>query len=250
MAEVTEGRSADDGDADGTGDASLYESVLDAMTTGMAVHADSVTTANVRVPAAEPITATSREVRTGEAIVRYHLGDHLIASQTFRVDERGGEVILGQFALGKYESLYNGVQNVTGIHERFVANLTDAGVACMLRTTVSGEHSVLWAPYFDWDTEMANANAANLGDAVESLYPIVVQQTVWDASDLPERIKLIASPDAEAAGTGPARPGSWRHLIAATTPAQLADGINAINPGLAKAIFARMSAWYAQRVIS
>lgn len=219
--------------------APLYERVLAAMTTGMATHTDSTSPANERVPAGEPITATSRSSRPGTAEVRYHLRGNLIATRTFQADERARDVILGQFAVEKYEERYNGLRTVTGIHERFLESM--AGAACVLRVTLSGGSSTVWAPYFDWDGEMANANAVNLGDAVESVSPILARQSVWDARDLPERIRRIGQPGPPAA--------TWRELVASTTPAALADGIDAINPGLARVVFARMSAWYAQRVI-
>jgi hypothetical protein len=215
----------------------LSDRVLAAMTTGLTTLTDSRTPGMVEVPAGEPVGATVREGASGETEVRYHVRETLVATRSFRVDERSGRVMLGDFLPEKYEQRYNGFATLRALHEQFVDGL--AGTPCELRATLSGEDAYVWVPYYDWARDLGNLNAASLEHAVDSLYEVVKDQAVWDASDLSARVRLIAGPDR-----------NWRHLIAGTTPAQLAEGIDAINPGLGRAVFLRMRAWHGMRAVA
>jgi hypothetical protein len=220
---------------------SLTERVVRAMTTGLVTRTDSLTPGMVAVPAGEPVTATHEE-ESGEITVRFHVRETEIATRTLRVEERTRQVMLGAFHPTKYEQRYNGFQTLTDLHQQFAEGL--AGADCVLRVTLSDEDAHVWAPYFDWARGLGNLNATNLEQAVEAIYQLARNQTVWDAQNLSERVRLIAGPDDSG------QPGNWRHLIATTTPAQLVAGIDAISPGLSRVVLIRMACWHGMRAIA
>jgi hypothetical protein len=218
----------------GTG--SFAERVLEAITVGMVTRVDSLTPAMTPVPAGESVTASTFDLEAGEIRVDYHVRDVRIASCTVRVDERSRSVILGPLAPDRYERSYNGFRTLLDLHEQLVEHL--AGTPCVLRATVTGDDSHLWTPYFDWAQDLGNLNAVNLEQAVTAVHRIAQDQSVWHARDLPERVRSIAGAH-----------GTWRRLVAATTPAQLAAALEALNPGLARAVFVRMGVWHGMRVV-
>jgi hypothetical protein len=219
-------------------EAGLARRVLAAMTVGLVTRADSLSPAMTTIPAGEPVTATTTDLVSGLTRVDYHVRDVRIASRTFRVDERSRSVVLVPLSPERYEHSYNGFGNLLALHEQVVDHL--AGTPCLLRVTVTGDDSSLWTPYFDWAQDLGNLNATNLERAVAAVHRVAERQTVWDAGDLPARVRQIAGVTAS---------GHWRSVVAATTPAQVAAGLDEISPGLAKAVFMRMGAWHGVRQV-
>ncbi len=212
--------------------AALRERVLVALTTGMVG------------AAGEPLTTTVDEsARPGTGRVEYYLGPALLGHYAFEVDRRSPEVSLHVFRGEKFEYRNNAYRNALVIHERLLANL--AGTACVLRTAVTDGQAV-WTPHYDWDPAYRPFNEQNLRSAIEQIGEAVRGQTAWDASDLVERALLIGGADPDL-GTGA---GSWRHLLHASTPGSLHEGLDAIQPGLGHAVFDRVSCWYGQRTLT
>lgn len=223
----------------------LYDVVLEAMTTGITVVPGSRTPSMAPIADGTPILAVGEVAESGETEVRYAVGEIPIASRTFRVGPRSRDVVLGRFTLEKYERRYNGVANLVALHERFLANLGTllGGSRCILRATLSGDDADVWVPYYAWARGMENMNAVNLQHAVETYYPIVSQQQVWDARDLPERVKQIGASSADASGR------TWRDVIRDTTPLSLHAGLSEINENLGHLVFTRVISWYGDRAM-
>ncbi|MGC4940790.1 hypothetical protein [Kribbella sp. DT2] len=219
-------------------DASLRSRVLTAMTTGLATTADTVTPSFETLPAGVPVTAEASGTR-----VSYYIQDTLIATWQWRVHGRDPRVTLDMLTPEVYEQRYNGYRNLEAIHHQVLENLS--GTPCVLRSTFTGAGTVEWAPYYDWAPGLTNLHAANLKYAVELVSNAASGQTVWDATDLPARVKLIAGPD-PSLETGE---GSWRHLITSTTPQSLFTGLNGINEHLGRTVFSTVTAWHGVRVI-
>jgi hypothetical protein len=229
----------------------LAEGLLAAMTTGMVTAAGEPVVAEVQETGSPLEVAV--EYRHGEAAPSTVTGGFLapgalLGSQRCRVEEGRTTVELAPLEVAKYEEAYNGHRNATVLHERFLANLAAgaAGPRCTLHVTVSGDGAEIWVPYYAWAPGMHFVNAANLQRAVEAVYAVVQDQQVWDAADLPARVRRIAG-DVPPLRRVVDEAGSWRHLVEATTPAGLAAGLEAINPGLAGVVFRQMGTWHGQR---
>ncbi|GAB2597295.1 hypothetical protein [Kribbella endophytica] len=218
---------------------SLQSRLLTAMTTGLVTPADTVTPSFETLPAGEPITASA----SAGTHVSYLIQDTLIATWQWRVHGRDPRVALGMLTPEVYEERYNGYRNLQAIHHQVLENLS--GTPCALRSTFTGTGAVEWAPYYDWAPELTNLHATNVKHAVELVHNAASKQTVWDATDLPARVRLIAGPDPHL-NTGE---GSWRHLITSTTPATLFAGLNNINEYLGRTVFSSLTAWHGERAI-
>jgi hypothetical protein len=223
--------------------ASLQSRVLTAMTTGLATMADTVTPSFETLPAGEPVAAVNEASGPAGTRVSYYIRDTLIATWQWRVHGRDLRVALDMLTPEVYEERYNGYRNLEAIHRQVLENL--GGTHCVLRSRFTGAGAVEWVPYYDWAPELTNMHAANVKHAVELVYNAARRQTVWDATDLPARVRLIAGPDPHLK-TGE---GSWRHLITSTTPESLFAGLNGINEYLGRSVFSSVTAWHGERVV-
>jgi hypothetical protein len=223
--------------------AELQSCVLTAMTTGMTTPADTVTPSFETLPAGEPITAVNEASGSAGTLVSYYIRDTLIATWQWRVHRRDPRVALDMLTPEVYEERYNGYSNLEAIHRQVLENL--GGTHCVLRSRFTGAAAVAWVPYYDWAPELTNLHAANVKHAVELVSNAASRQTVWDATDLPARARLIAGPDPHLE-TGE---GSWRHLITSTTPESLFAGLNRINENLGRTVFSSLTAWHGERAV-
>jgi hypothetical protein len=173
----------------------------------------------------------------------------LLGTQRCQVDPRRPTVEVAPLEITKNEQAYNGHRNAAAIHQRFLDSLAASGLErCTLQITAAGDGVDVWIPYYAWAPGMHFANAANLQRAVETVYEVARDQRVWDATDLPARVRALAG-DVPSLKRTPDGSDGWRHLVEATTPAGLAAGLEAINPGLTGVVFRQMRTWYGQRTI-
>ncbi len=220
--------------------AALHSHVLTAMTSGLVTTAETTTPTFETLPAGEPITAINEPSGAGTH-VSYYIRDTLIATWRWRV--HGQRVALEMLTPEVYEERYNSYRNLQAIHRQVLENLE--GTPCVLRSTFTGADAVEWIPYYDWAPGLTNLHTANVQHAVELVHNAASKQTVWDATNLPARVRLIAGPDPHLE-TGE---GSWRHLITSTTPQTLFTGLNNINEYLGRTVFASLTAWHGERAI-
>lgn len=193
---------------------------------------------------AQPVQAVAaRYGETDRFMVSYSVGNTEIGARRFRIEEETRTIADLTFALEKYERR-RGFQNMLAIHERTLEHLS--GHACVLTATIQSDHAGAWCPDYEWDLDHSVLNSTNLWVAVNRVYEGARNQSVWDATDLPQRVVALGGPSRQEAGSLEA----WLGLTRRRSPSEILDGLNGIQPKLGEAVFKHMTCWRGRRDVT